>query len=64
MLASIDRYGDTTFNRMQIEPFLAEWETLFDKAATPEEQSLLEAIKKLSLKSRDDVHQYVVFIGD
>jgi hypothetical protein len=49
---------------MQIEPFLAEWETLFDKAATPEEQSLLEAIKKLSLKSRDDVHQYVVFIGD
>jgi hypothetical protein len=64
MLASIDRYGDTTFNRMQIGPFLDEWETLFDKAATPEELSLVEAIKKLSMRSRDDVHQYVVFIGD
>ena len=64
MLASIDWYGDTTFNRMQIKRFLAEWETLFSKASTPEENSLLEEIKQLSLRSLEIVHLYVVFIGD
>jgi hypothetical protein len=64
MLASIDWYGDTVFNRLQIKRFLAEWETLFVKASTPEENSLLEEIKQLSLRSLKDVHLYVVFIGD
>jgi hypothetical protein len=64
MLASIDRYGDTVFNCMQIKRFLAEWETLFSKANTPEENSLLEEIKELSLRSMKGVHLYVVFIGD
>jgi len=64
MLASIDWYGDTVFNCMQIKRFLAEWETLFGKASTPEENSLLEEIKQLSLRSLNDVHLYVVFIGD
>ena len=64
MLASIDWYGDTVFNRMQIKRFLAEWESLFSKASTPEEKSLLEEIKELSLRSLNDVHLYVVFIGD
>jgi hypothetical protein len=64
MLASIDWYGDTVFNRMQIKRFLAEWESLFSKASTPEEKSFLEEIKELSLRSLNDVHLYVVFIGD
>ncbi len=64
MLASIDRYGDTTFNRMQIERFLAEWESLFAKATTSEEKALLQAVKTLGEASRHAVHQYLVFIGD
>jgi len=64
MLASIDRYGDTVFNRVQIKRFLAEWETLFSNTNTSEENSLLEQIKQLSLSSLNDVHLYVVFIGD
>ena len=64
MLASIDWYGNTVFNRMQIDRLLTEWETLFSKAVAPAERSLLEAVKELSLNSREDVHQYVVFIGD
>jgi len=64
MLASIDRYGKTIFNRMQIKRFLAEWETLFRKATTAEEQTLLKAVKGLGEKSQQDVHQYLVFIGD
>ena len=49
---------------MQIKRFLAEWESLFNKANTPEEIYLLEQIKQLSLRSLKDVHLYVVFIGD
>jgi len=63
MLASIDRYGNTIFNRMQIKPLLAEWETLLSKATT-REQYLLAAVKSLGEKSQRDVHQYLVFIGD
>jgi hypothetical protein len=64
MLASIDRYGDTVFNRMQIDRFLTEWESLFANATTLEEKTLLQAVKALGEASRDDVHQYLVFIGD
>jgi hypothetical protein len=64
MLASIDYYGNTTFNRMQIERFLEEWETLFAKATTPEEFALLDAVRRLGQRTRETVHQYLVFIGD
>lgn len=64
MLASIDRYGDTIFNRLQIDPFLAEWKTLFKNANTPEQEALLNAIQKLAERSKVRVHQYLVFIGD
>jgi hypothetical protein len=64
MLSSIDYYGDTTFNRMQIGRFLNEWKTLFAKATTPDEISLLEAVKAMSEKLRDSVHLYLVFTGD
>jgi hypothetical protein len=64
MLASIDWYGHTVFNRVQIKRFLAEWETLFSNTTTSEENSLLEQIKQLSLSSLNEVHLYVVFIGD
>jgi hypothetical protein len=48
MLASIDRYGDTTFNRMQIDRFQIEWDALFSKVTDPAEQSLLQAVKGLA----------------
>ena len=64
MLASIDRYGDTVFNRLQMDHFLAEWRTLFSRAVTPEETALLKAVQDLAEKSIRDVHLYLVFIGD
>lgn len=64
MLASIDRYGDTIFNRLQIDRFLSEWETLFRNANSPEEEALLKAVQNLADKSRTRVHHYLAFIGD
>jgi hypothetical protein len=64
MLASIDRYGDTVFNCLQIDRFLAEWNTLFGIARIPEEEALLKAIQDLAEKTKVRVHHYLVFIGD
>jgi hypothetical protein len=64
MLASIDRYGDTIFNHLQIERLLVEWESLTARAGTSEEEALLEAIKSLGRESLQGVHRYLVFIGD
>lgn len=64
MLSSIDRYGDTTFNRMQIGRFLEEWHSLSEKTTTPEERQLVDAVRTLGIKAQHDVHQYLVFIGD
>ena len=63
-LASIDPYGDTIFNRLQIEPFLRELEILSATAQTAEERGLLNAIRELAQESLRDVHQYLVLIGD
>ena len=62
MLASIDRYGDTTFNRMQIKHFLDEWSSLFARAKNEEERELLEAVRSLGEQQGD--LQYLTFIGD
>ena len=64
MLASIDRYGNTIFNRVQMDRFLAEWKTLFRSANTPDEIALLNVVKDFAEKSIHGVHLYLVFIGD
>jgi len=64
MLASIDFYGDTVFNRMQMDRFLAEWADVSAKANTPEEQELVSTIEGLARRCRDEVHLYLKFIGD
>jgi len=64
MLSSIDWYGDTVFNRVQMTRFLAEWETLMKNASTSEEQALITGVKELAQRCRDGVHLYVKFIGD
>lgn len=64
MLASIDRYGDTVFNQLQIDRFLAEWKTLLDNAKSSEEEALLNAVQNLAERSKARVHHYLVFIGD
>ncbi len=64
MLASIDFYGDTVFNRMQMDRFLAEWTDVAAKPNTPEERSLVSAIEDLAHRCQDEVHLYLKFIGD
>jgi hypothetical protein len=63
-LKSIDPYGDTTFNHIQMSRFLKEWATLSLKARTPDEQAIVSAVESLGHRCRDEVHTYIKFIGD
>ncbi len=64
MLGSIDPYGDTTFNHLQMPRFLKEWAVVLQKAGTAEERSLVSAVESLARRCRDEVHTYLKFIGD
>lgn len=61
---SIDRYGDTTFNRVQAERLHTEWLRLAVTAADPETQALLRRIEDLLKRCASGVHLYVKFWGD
>jgi len=64
MLSSIDRYGDTVLNRMQIERFLRELTAVSAKAQSSEERALVTAIERMAVRCNDGVHLYLKFIGD
>ena len=64
MLASIDPYGDTVSNRIQMQRFLHEWAGGCAKAQTSEERSLVASIEKMAFRCHDEVHLCLKFIGD
>jgi hypothetical protein len=63
-LPSIDPYGDTILNRLQMNRFLSERAGMATKVQTSEERALVSAIETLARRCRDEVHVYLNFIGD
>lgn len=63
-LRLIDWYGDTVFNRLQMETFLAEWERLSRTARTIEEKELAVHIANLARRCLNEPHLYLKFYGD
>lgn len=64
LLRHIDRYGDTVFNRLQIEPFLKEWDQIRAKASSPGEREILARVEKLARLCEEGTHLYLKFVGD
>jgi len=64
VLGSIDPYGDTVFNGLQMRRFLPEWVAVSQKAKSADEQVLVSVIESLAKRCRDEVHVYLKFIGD
>ena len=64
VLAEIDWYGDTVFNRIQIPRFLTAWHEMAKTSANPEEAKLIDQISALAERCEDGVHLYLKFIGD
>lgn len=63
-LQYVDPYGDTIFNTLQIERFLAEWRLVEELATNPDEKTQLANIKALALRCGDSAHLYLKFLGD
>ena len=64
ILAAIDSYGDTVFNRMQMPRFLSEWSAISAKVQSREEQELISKIAVMAQRVRDEVGLYLKFVGD
>lgn len=60
----IDEYGDTVFNRMQMETFLAELERIRRTAQRPEHRTALDRVEQMARRCQSEVHHYLKFYGD
>jgi len=63
-LRFIDSYGDTVFNRPQMEQFVIEWQDIISRAKTDEEKKIMYRVLELAKKCRDKPHGYLKFYGD
>jgi hypothetical protein len=64
VLRFIDWYGNTVFNRQQVQIFLEEWEKIKVRARDERDVELLARVAKLAEKCLSEPHQYLKFIGD
>lgn len=64
LLAEIDWNGNTTFNRLQMPRFLAEWAELSKQSKSPEETKLVDDVIHLAERCKNAVHLYLKFVGD
>jgi hypothetical protein len=60
----IDWYGDTVFNRLQMDSFLDDWKRVKLRATTAEQTRIWTEIRNLALRCRNEPHLYLRFIGD
>ncbi len=63
-LRFIDPYGNTIFNRLQMERFLEEWQQIKQNARSQEERQLLDDVEKLARRCASEPHFYLRFRGD
>jgi hypothetical protein len=64
LLSGIDPYGDTTFNRLQIEKLLLELTELQTQSLNQDQIQQLAKIRELAEKCNSGVHRYLKFVGD
>lgn len=63
-LRYIDWYGDTVFNRLQMDTFLTELNGVRRATRSPAEIELLAQIEKLARRCQAEPHLYLKFYGD
>jgi|SRR5690606_18031799 len=63
-LRFIDPYGDTIFNRLQMEPLLEEWQRVQADVVDPDAQRLMREVERLARRCQDEVHLYLRFQGE
>lgn len=63
-LRFVDFWGDTTFNGLQMRALIPELDRLIAATSLPEAHQLLQNIRELAERCRDEIHLYPRFIGD
>jgi len=63
-LGTIDWYGDTVFNDLQIPQFLEEWAQITDMAPVPAESALVRTIKQVAQRAGNERHLSLKIYGD
>ena len=63
LLRSIDPFGKTVFNHLQMETFLEEWERVQDRARDQSQKEAWEKIKEMALTCQGDRDLYLRFVG-
>lgn len=63
-LPYINPYGDTIFNTLQMEPFLAEWRRLNETSSDADLKALLKQVEALAVSCFDSDDLYLRFVGD
>lgn len=63
-LRFIDFYGDTVFNNLQMESFLAEWRSVEQLVRSEAERQLSDAVQSLAARCAREPHTYLKFSGD
>ena len=60
----IDPYGNTVFNRPQMDPLLVELRGLAERTDDPEAEAILGSIIRMATRVSHEVHLYLKFFGD
>jgi hypothetical protein len=60
----IDLYGNTVFNRLQMDDFIEEMKIIQDKSENLQTTDIIDNIIKLANKSKSKPHLYLKFYGD
>jgi len=63
-LRYVDWYGDTVFNRLQMEVVQMEWDRLETRVQTPEAKVLYDRVRDLAQRAQEEEHLYLKFYGD
>jgi len=63
-LRSIDPYGKTVFNHLQMETFLEEWERIRDRAHDDSQKEAWQKVKEMALACQQDRDLFLRFVGN
>ncbi len=64
LLRYVDLYGDTVFNRMQMEQVLVELKQLKNPTRGSEEINYINQIEDMARRCQSEPHLYLKFYGD
>ena len=64
MLRYVDPYGDTVFNRLQMEAVLQELDRLAAQADGTSESQFFERLRGAATRCAGEPHLYLRFVGD